>query len=289
MILHGRWRLCGATRGILFLLLVLSQVMLFPDWSYSETAIIPVRFRNASEMLAIVQNMLSQDGRIAVDVQSNSLVVVDTLESIQNVRAFLEGMDKPVRQARIRLRFGELNASEGRSVSADGRVSGKNWTVTTGRKTSDGVDVRLQDRRVDQQAKSEYFINVASGSWAYISVGKEIPYTQRWIDLCHRYGRVVDTVVIQRIETGMEVKPIIMGDRADVEIMPMISHEVPGKARGVVRFATASTRMSVPLGQWTDIGGSDTESSEVMRAILEAGSGRQQSSLSISFVVEAMN
>jgi len=100
---------------------------------------------------------------------------------------------------------------------------------------------------------------------------------------------VVEGTVIQRIETGMEVKPILMGDRADVEIMPRIAHEVPGRERGVVRFASAASRMTVPLGQWTEIGGTSTESNEVLRAILETGSARQQSSLSISFVVEAMN
>jgi len=143
-------------KAILTFCLIIAALC-FPALSHGETAIIPVRFRNASEMLPVVQNMLSPQGRIAVDVQSNSLVIVDTPESIQNVQAFLEGMDKPVKQARIKLRFHELGASVSRSVGADARVSGKDWSITTGGKATDGVDVRMQDRRVDQTGSSEYF------------------------------------------------------------------------------------------------------------------------------------
>lgn len=257
-----------------------------PCWG--DTAILPVRFRNASDVLPLVKEMLSPEGRIAVDVQSNSLVVVDTPESLQNVQRFLDGLDKPVRQAKIRLRFNESGASASRAFGVDGSVSGENWRVGTGRRQSDGVDVRVQDRRTDRQGRSEYFIVVSSGSWGYIVVGREVPYTQRWIDLCRRHARVVEGVVIQRIETGMEVKPIFMGEQVDVEILPRLSHEVPGRDRGVVRFASAATRLTVPPGQWTDIGGADSEIHEVMSAILESGSGSRQSSLGISFMVEAM-
>jgi hypothetical protein len=161
--------------------------------------------------------------------------------------------------------------------------------VSSGRRIRDGVDVRAQDRRVDQRGSSEFFILVSSGNWGYIVVGREVAYTQRWIELCRRYARVVEGVVIQRIETGMEVRPVLMGDQAEVEIMPRISHEVPGREQGVIRFASASTRVSVPLGQWIEMGGADRESNEVMRAILESGSGSRQSSLGISVLVEAVN
>lgn len=254
-----------------------------------ETAVLPVRFRNASDVLPLVKEMLSPEGRIAVDVQSNSLVVVDTPESLQNVQRFLDGMDKPVRQAKIRLRFNESGTAQSSSVGMDGSVSGENWRVSTGRRRSDGVDVRVQDRRTSQQGRSEFFIVVSSGSWGYITVGKDIPYTQRWVELCRRHARVVEGVVIQRIETGMEVRPVFMGDQVDVEILPRISHEAPGRDRGVVRFAQAATRITVTPGQWAEIGGAGSETNEVMSAILESGSGSRQSSLGISFMVEAMN
>jgi hypothetical protein len=87
----------------------------------------------------------------------------------------------------------------------------------------------------------------------------------------------------------MEVRPVFMGDLVDVEILPRISHEVPGRERGVVRFADAATRVTVSPGQWVDIGGTGSEMNEVMSAILESGSDSRQSTLGISFMVEGMN
>jgi hypothetical protein len=41
------------------------------------------------------------------------------------------------------------------------------------------------------------------------------------------------------------------------------------------------------LAQWITIGGADQSANEVLRAILEAGSSRQSSALSIQLMVEA--
>jgi hypothetical protein len=60
-----------------------------------------------------------------------------------------------------------------------------------------------------------------------------------------------------------------------------------GGSSGIVHFAEAATRVHVPLGQWMIIGGSDQSTNEVVRAILEAGSSRQSSALSIQLMVEA--
>jgi type II secretory pathway component GspD/PulD (secretin) len=146
------------------------------------------------------------------------------------------------------------------------------------------VDVRLQDRNISRGGSSEYFITALSGSWAYIRVGQDIPYTARWADLCRSYGR---TVAFQRIETGFDVKPVIRENLADVEIVPRISEMGSGGPHGAVRFAEASTQVQVPLAQWITIGGADQSANEVLRAILEAGSSRQSSALSIQLMVEA--
>jgi type II secretory pathway component GspD/PulD (secretin) len=132
----------------------------------------------------------------------------------------------------------------------------------------------------------EYSITTMSGSAAYILAGKEVPYRQRWTYLSRRYGGYMDTVVLRRIETGMEVTPIVMGNRAQIEITPRISHEDPEGKRGVVRFTKASTVLSAPLGRWVTIGGADQRSNEVIREILKSGSAKRDSSMVISLKVE---
>jgi len=120
-----------------------------------------------------------------------------------------------------------------------------------------------------------------------VVVGRDIPFRKKWMDLSRKYAGYGETVVFKRIESGMEVIPIIAGDRAHIDITPRISHEVTEGKKEIIRFAGALTKVSVPLGQWITIGGADDERSEAFRAILESGTETRGRSLSISFMVEA--
>jgi len=254
----------------------------------AETLVYPMQYRTAPEAVPMVQSLLSPGGRAVADARTNALLVVDDEETIQRVREFLQGFDKLGKQAKIRVRFEESGTRERTSVGGSARASGEDWSVSAGKPMrKDGVDVRFQDRSRAQQGSSEFFVTVVSGSAAYIMVGQDILYTQRWLDLTRRYARVTESVTIQRIETGFEVMPVILKDHADIEITPRISHGGPGTR--VVRFTEASTRLMVPIGQWVTIGGASQQSNEVVRAVLEAGRGEKSSVTSISLLVEAPN
>jgi len=254
----------------------------------AETLVYPMQYRTAAEAVPMVQSLLSPGGRAVADARTNALLVVDDEETIRRVREFLQGFDKLGKQAKIRVRFEESGTRERTSVEGSARASGEDWSVSAGKPMrKDGVDVRFQDRSRAQQGSSEFFVTVVSGSAAYIMVGQDILYTQRWLDLTRRYARVTESVTIQRIETGFEVMPVILKDHADIEITPRISHGGPGTR--VVRFTEASTRLMVPIGQWVTIGGASQQSNEVVRAVLEAGRGEKSSVTSISLLVEAPN
>jgi len=254
----------------------------------AETMVYPMQYRTAAEALPMVEPLLSPEGRVAADARTNALLVVDDEGTIQRVREFLQGFDKLGKQARIRVRFDESSARERTSVEGRARASGEDWSVSAGKPMrKDGVEVRLQDRTRTQQGSSEFFVTVVSGSAAYIMVGQDILYTQRWVDLSRRYARITETVTIQRMETGFEVNPVFLKDHADVEIIPRISHG--GRGPRVIRFTEASTRLVAPIGQWVAIGGTSQQSNEVIRAVLEAGRGERSSVTSISLLVEAPN
>ena len=98
--------------------------------------------------------------------------------------------------------------------------------------------------------------------------GKHIPYQERGVYLCHRYASVTDTVVFREIETGCEVRPTIMGERAYIETTPRIAHEAPREETGGICFAQASTALTVPVNQWFTLGGGEESTNEVIREIL---------------------
>ncbi|MFC1531949.1 secretin N-terminal domain-containing protein [Thermodesulfobacteriota bacterium] len=252
----------------------------------SSTVIIQVQFRKASEVLHIVKDMLSNEGKASVDIRTNSVVIDDNPEHIQKIRSFLEKFDVPPEQVRVRVRFQEESLSKDNSLSAEGSVSGKGWQITTKGKKTDSVDIHLRDRSRKLDQSSEYFISVLSGSQAYILTGKDIIFRDRWSYLCKRYAGYVDTITVKRIESGFDVTPIIVGDRADIDITPRISHEVSRGRKEIIRFTKAATTLSVPLGQWFTISVTDESSNEVIREILLTGSRKKKSSLSISLMVE---
>ena len=251
----------------------------------ADMEIFGIQFREASDLLPLVKTMLSDEGRATVDIRTNSIFVTDGRESLDRIRELLKGFDTPVPQVRIRFKFEEESLSKNRDISASGGVSGKGWSVSAGKAKRDGVRVRARDGKGTQERYSESFITVLSGSAAYISVGKEIPFTDRWVDLSRRYARYGQRVSFKKIETGMEVRPIVAGERVNIEITPRVSYEEAGK-RGVIRFTEASTRLVVTRGRWVSLGGHSKESNEVIRQILSRRSARDNTDVSLSLMVE---
>jgi hypothetical protein len=265
---------------LLFSIMVLSGVCL------AETVRIPVKYRVASEVLPFVKGMLSPTGEAVVDEMTNSLFITDNEKTIQKIRTFLPEVDVMGRQVRIRVKFQEIHLAGDRSLSAEGSVSGNAWEVSKGRRKREGLNIDVRNENSLKRRSSESFISVTSGSSAYILAGEDIPYHERWIYLSRRYAKLVDTVVFQRVETGFDVRPVVAGKIAHIDITPRISYVSSEEEEGTIHFTSAQTSLTVPLGQWVSIGGTSGKENEVLNAILECGRGDRNSSLSISLLVE---
>ena len=262
-------------------------VLLFhaPMATFAETVVIPMQYRSAVEALPMVKEFLSSRGRAVADPRTNALLLDDDEESIQRIREFLAGFDRLGKQAKIMVRFEERSTGKDRSVAAGAAVSGRDWTVGAGEpRDADGADVRMHDRSVRRAGASEYSVTVVAGSPAYIMVGEEILFTEKWLEFTRRYARVVERISVQRVETGMEVWPTLLQDHADIEIIPRLSER--GEGKGVIRFTEAATRVLAPYGRWVTIGGASRQENEVIREILLWGREERSAVISISLMVE---
>ncbi|MEW6672013.1 MAG: secretin N-terminal domain-containing protein [Thermodesulfobacteriota bacterium] len=253
---------------------------------YADTAVIPVQYRWASEALPVISHFLSSNGVATVDERTNSIIIVDAADNLKNIKEFLKQFDQPVKRVRIRLRFNEALSSLDQSVSVTGGVSGGKWGVTVGDKNKDGVDVRISDTKGRGEQASEYLVQTTSGGTAYILTGREIPYRDNWGRYCRGDGPCPDSVSFQKADTGMEIKAVIVGDRANVVITPRLSHFEPNQRGGIIRYSAAATQLSAPLGQWVTIGGADNKSSEAFREIVGGGRDSRESSFSMELMVE---
>jgi type II secretory pathway component GspD/PulD (secretin) len=255
----------------------------------AEVAIIPVNYRKAQEVLPTVEKLLSKEGTVSADHRTNSLVVSDSKAHIRKIKNFLTRFDQPGQQVKVWVSFEDMNSAHRRYLEMQGAYSGKNWRIGTGRRKTDGMDVRVQDGTGLENTSDLYQITVMSGSSAYIAAGKEIPVTRQWIDLCRRYGGVVNTVDFKIIETGFEVTPVVSGNYANIDIMPRISSldSENSTESQVIRFTQASTSLRVRIGQWVNIAGSSRSRNEVMQAILKGKADSSSRSMQISVKVDA--
>lgn len=271
---------------LLWLSLMLIIVIFSTTSLAKDVAVIKIKYRWARELAPIVQSMLSADGSVTVSERVNSLVVVDNQEAIQRVRAYLAKFDIPLAQVRIRVRFYEQRAGEAGSVSVRGRVSDEDWHAAAGGRKKDGADISLREGRRQRTNFSEHAVIATTGQAAYIIAGKEVPYHDRWPKLSRRYGPGAAPQTTRVIETGFEVVPTIFSDRVLMKIVPRMAYDDDPDA--VVRFYGARTEVSVPFGQWVEIGGVDDQQNEVVREILSRGRNNQATSMSMAIMAEKL-
>ena len=266
---------------VVFVFVVFGSICMAKD-----VAVIRIKYRWARELAPIVQSMLSPDGSVTVSERVNSLVIVDNPDAIQRVRAYLDQFDKPLEQVRIRVRFYEQRTGEAGSAKVRGRVSGDDWHAATGGRRKDGADISVEEGRRQRTNFSEHAVIATTGQAAYIVAGKEIPYHERWPDLSRRYGRGVNTVIFQVVETGFDVTPIISDENVLLKIVPRMAYDDDTDA--VVRFYGAQTEVRVPYGRWVEIGGVGDQQNEVITEILSRGRNDQTTSMSMSIMAEKL-
>jgi type II secretory pathway component GspD/PulD (secretin) len=248
-----------------------------------EVAVVRVQYRRAAELVPVVQSMLSAGGSVTVSQRTNSLVIVDTPEAIQRVYAYLERFDRPAEQVRIHVRFHMQGDQQERTLEARGRVSSQDMTLATGGRQKDGLDLAVEDRRRRQQNDSEAFVVAMSGSPALIRTGRQVPYRQSSA-FFRRHAPHDRAVVWQNAESGFEVTPTVVGDTVRLTIVPRIVYD--DRQDAVVRFLDAQTELTVPIGQWVEIGGAAAQENEVFKEILSRSQGEGNTLTSMSLLVE---
>jgi hypothetical protein len=249
-----------------------------------DVAVIRIKYGWASDVLPIVQSMLSPNGTVTVSERINSLIIVDNQDAIKRVRAYLEAFDKPLEQVRIHVRFFENRTVAGREVSARGKMSSDNLSVATGGKKKDGADLSIEDRRRNQMNYAEFFVFATSGRPAFIRAGQKIPYKGRWTDYTRRYSTAGAAVMFQTVDTGFEVTPTIAGDLVHLRIVPRAVYGEGNQA--IIRFYGAQTEVTASYGQWVEIGGTTSQSNDVIKEILSQGYETNRNSMSMSLMVE---
>ena len=129
-----------------------------------RTAMIPISYANAQEMATLIRaasadadaegnrGLMSARGSVSVDRRTNTLLVSDTVENIDEIRELVAELDRPVRQVLIESRIviarHDFNYQMGvRFGVSGGNSSGRRIYSTSG--SSDALDQMRTTRPVD--------------------------------------------------------------------------------------------------------------------------------------------
>jgi hypothetical protein len=126
---------------------------------------------------------------------------------------------------------------------------------------------------------------VRSGSTAYISSGYDVPYPEKWSRLSRKHGHIGHPVTFKKVDTGYDIRPVLVGEMVQIEITPHISYLNAKGFRKPIRFAEAATRLNAPLGQWIEIAGTNNETQEIYSQIFSAGHTSSGEQLSMRLMV----
>jgi len=223
-----------------------------------ETAFIKVHHRRAQEILPQIRSILSAQGRAAADNGTNSLIVIDIPPQVRQVKNLVDKLDRPTPQVTVLLRMrGETGS--GRLLSTDSGISGARAGLTMGT----GRMKRDQTLR----------ITLRSGTSGSLTIGRQVPVTRAWLELCARHGvRAGWLREYRTFASRLSVQPLVLDHAVELTLTPVLSFD---QGRSLV-FARAATTVVVRPDTWTEIGAA-TGSEDVFSAVILSGQASHQS------------
>ncbi len=241
-----------------------------------ETRILPVNYANSKEMARSVEKTLTKRGHIEVDDRSNSLIVTDIADRLDQVDAMVRNLDTRTPQVEIVARLVDVDVSSTRDLgiqwgvhnldlfdagvtehvdinAAD--VSNPAALARLGTIKSFGsIDARLQALESQNKANiiSNPRITTVNNREASVVVGKQIPLIVQ--DFAGNAVTQLTTIGIK-----LSVTPHInTGNRITMDVHPEVSDlasQATVQGGIIINTTMADTRVMVNDGETAVIGG----------------------------------
>ena len=239
-------------RGLALLLLLFALPL-----QADELRLFELQHRHAEELLPILRPLLSPTAGLSGT--GNILMIRSDPQSLQEVEALLQQLDRPPKQLLIAVQQGQRDRRDRAGVTVEGTLEQPHTRVYSTR--------RQQHDSQDQQ------LRVTEGNWASIRSGQAIPQVTRTE---RRDGRSIQHEMTYRdVDSGFEVRPQVSGEWVTLEIRPFTARPAPGGA-GVIEQQTVITTVTGRLGEWIELAGVYQEQYDDGRGTVYATRDRQR-------------
>jgi type IV pilus secretin PilQ/predicted competence protein len=246
-----------------------------------ETAVIPVKYGTAKDMIKSMRSVISQRGTIDTDDRTNSLVIRDTPDYIEKVKSLAQTLDKETNQIKIAAQLLEVESgaltelglnwsmisrksaqlldgdkSEAQFTQATNQVAepAANYTFATVQGDFD-VEGTISALVTSNKGKiiAHPEITTVDNSEAFIQMGQRIPIKQ-----FDESGNVVTT--FEEVGTILRVIPHITSEnRVLLKLKPERSSYTFDANGVIINTNNAETNVVVENGQTAVIGGLTTQ------------------------------
>lgn len=287
------------TSSCLFVfLLFLASSFFLPCTVAAELRLFELQHRQANDLVDSVREMLKETSRVSA--YRNVLLVQAESDELSSVAALVTLLDKAPAMLRVTVEQGRSSTGQERAAGGVLRVGQGNVAVqagsapvggnATGLVVTDDVAVAVSLKNTERHERNltSQFLTVMEGAPALISVGQLIPFTSQFRLHCHRHAGCVARVArvdIQKVDTGFEVNAMLLGERVQLDIRPFMAFPEIIAGERIV-FHELETRVVVAVGEWLDLGGQFTSSSDLSREILGRGDASSTTETTIRLRIE---
>jgi len=268
-------------RTMVFIISMLLSTPLFADYPLE---IIELQSRPMEEVLPIIRPFVASDG--AVSGMNNQLILRTSPDSLRDIRAILNRIDRPPRRLLISVRHGQHSNGQAGGISADiNAMIGKRAKVIVGQPVADGT-VRLQGLNADTRSENNLInsIQTIEGKPAFIATGESIPVTTHRSIGDGYYPHYRSDTRYYGATAGFYALPRLNGQHVTVELTPHLNR--PGRTPDSFEVMQAATSVSGRLGEWLNLGGTLQSQSNRQRDIGFSASSRQTQEHNIWLKVE---
>jgi len=251
-----------------------------------ELQVIQLRHRLAEQVLPALQPLVEPGG--VISGMDSMLLVRTSPANFEQIRQAVAALDRPLRQLRITVGQGTIEADASSAVRGSATVGGGDAQVGVNRppggEPGAAVTVRHSTQRADLQNVSS--VTALEGTETFIAIGQSAPVTTTQVTPGWVGPNVVQTTEYRDANTGFYATPRVSGDLVTLDLSPAQQRfsGPPSDRRGAT--AGISTQVSGRLGEWIRVGGSSASNHGDTRGLLTWSTRSDEQSYSVWVKVE---
>ncbi len=206
-------------------------------WS-AETRVYRAQHRAVSELQPLAEAALGDEGRVAVDARTGSLVLVGSTAALDRAVAVLRGQDRAVETVIVDYWLEDRAALDADDLRVDWALEVGGFRIGRLGTAGTGVSVALRSAGSTSVSKRSGSLRLLSGSSGSIVTGDAIPFVTGTA-----YATSTNFV---RAESGFEAHASVLGSgKVALELRPFDGRFVEGG----VRYTAAATELILTPGE----------------------------------------